>query len=146
MEIWPTNHFSPIHNHASAEAIIRVLYGEINVSLFPFLSSYNKEEVNIVPKFGETNFKEGDITWISPTLNQTHQLKNIKEDKTCITIQCYMYNGDDLTHYDYFDFLDNVGNIQKYEPDSDMGFIEFKNLMKEEWQNRQKSLFGCFGN
>ena len=55
--------------------------------------------------------------------------------KTCITIQCYMYDNEDTTHYDYFDYLDDNGNILQYEPDSDMDFISFKNKMKEEWNS-----------
>jgi len=38
--------------------------------------------------------------------------------------------------------MDN--NISHYEPDSDMEFIDFKNLMKQEWeQNNSKKLFCC---
>jgi hypothetical protein len=89
--------------------------------------------------FGEKDFSTGEITWISPTLNQIHQLKNLDTNKkTCITIQCYMYEKGDTTHYDYFDYLDDNGNIQQYEPDSDMDFVEFKKLMKQEWDNRPK--------
>jgi len=136
MEIWPIGHFSPIHSHSNADAIIRVLNGSIHVGLFPFLCA---EKDGIKP-FAEKDFLTGDITWISPTLNQIHQLKNLDEStKTCITIQCYMYEKNDTTHYDYFDYLDDNGNIQQYEPDSDMDFVEFKNLMKQEWDNRPKS-------
>jgi len=131
MEIWPIGHYSPVHNHGGASAIIRVLNGNINVKLFPFLSKDVKE-------FNEAVFKKGDITWISPTLNQVHQLHNLDTNtKTCITIQCYMYENDDNTHYDYFDYIDDEkGNVQQYEPDSDMDFISFKHLMKEEWKAR----------
>jgi len=133
MEIWPVGHYSPIHNHAGANAIIRVLHGKINVSLFPFLCE-NKESV---PPFGVADFKKDDITWISPELNQVHQLKNLETNtKTCITIQCYMYNLEDDKHSDYFDFADGDGTIGHYEPDSDMEFIQFKAKMKEEWENR----------
>jgi hypothetical protein len=36
--------------------------------------------------------------------------------------------------------------IQHYEPDSDMDFVRFKNIMKHEWANRpqNKPLFSCF--
>lgn len=130
MEIWPIGHYSPIHNHAGAEAVIRVLHGSINVSLFPFLCG-SKDGVN---NFANVNFSKDDVTWISPTLNQTHQLKNLDTStETYITIQCYMYNQEDLTHYDYFDYIDDNGNIQQYEPDSDMDFKEFKKQMKLEW-------------
>lgn len=133
MEIWPVGHYSPIHNHADAHAIIRVLHGSINVSLFPFLGSDKP--------FGNKDFIKNDITWISPNLNQTHQLKNLETNKeTCITIQCYMYDNENQIHYDYFDYLDDDNKIQQYEPDSDMEFIKFKELMKKEWSERKK----CF--
>jgi mannose-6-phosphate isomerase-like protein (cupin superfamily) len=129
MEIWPSQHYSPIHSHASASAVIRVLYGTIHVRLYPFLCA-EKEGVD---PFGTVDFKEGDITWISPTLNQTHQLIN-NGNKTCVTIQCYMYESDNNRHYDYFDYLDEDGDKKKYEPDSDMDYIAFRELMKTEWE------------
>ena len=134
MEIWPIGHYSPIHNHSEANAIIRVLHGEINVSLYPFLCA----EKDGVKPFNSADFKKDDITWISPTLNQTHKLLNKKKStETCITIQCYMYDTENTTHYDYFDYLDADKEIQHYEPDSDMDFISFKNKMKEEWNNKK---------
>lgn len=135
MEIWPIGHFSPIHSHANASAIIRVLNGEINVSLYPFLCA---EKDGIAP-FGNATFKQDDITWITPTLNQTHQLKNLETNSdTCITIQCYMYTEKDNRHYDYFDYLNADGMKQPYEPDSDMDFLDFKRLMKSEWDARPR--------
>jgi hypothetical protein len=137
MEIWPPNHYSPIHSHAGAEAIIRVLYGQINVSLYPFLCG---QKDGIEP-FAIADFFKNNITWVSPNLNQTHQLKNINPMQSCITIQCYMYDDDNNVHYDYFDYINNNGEINKYEPDSDMDFIEFKNLMKKEWTDIIKKEF-----
>lgn len=134
MEIWPSGHFSPVHSHAGAEAVIRVLKGGIHVSLFPFLSPE-------VEHFGSADFVEGDVMWISPTLNQTHQLINTGTG-TCVTIQCYMYDEKDDAHYDYFDYLDNEGVVQQYEPDSDMDFMDFKEIMREEWEARRPSC--CF--
>ena len=127
LEIWPIGHYSPVHSHAGANAIIRVLYGNIHVRLFPYLSPKAQS-------FGNATFKTGDITWVNTTLNQTHQLINPKSNnKTCITIQCYMYDEADNGHYDYFDYIDVDGIKQQYEPDSDMDFVAFKALMKEEW-------------
>jgi len=125
MEIWPPGHYSPVHSHAGAEAVIRVLEGSINVSMYPFLSAD-------VKAFDNADFVKGDVMWISPTLNQTHQLMNT-EVKTCVTIQCYMYDGNNSKHYDYFDYLDNDGVVQQYTPDTDMDFVEFKQLMQDEW-------------
>ena len=127
MEIWPAGHFSPVHNHGGSSAVIRVLHGAIHVSLFPYLGD--------VAPVASSDFKKGDVTWISPALNQIHQLKNLGQS-TCITIQCYMYEGDDVEHYDYFDYLDGDGATQQFEPDSDMGFAEFKATMKAEWGRR----------
>jgi predicted metal-dependent enzyme (double-stranded beta helix superfamily) len=130
MEIWPSGHFSPIHNHAGASAVIRVLHGDIEVSLFPFLSG------DALTPFAKQTFGKNDITWISPSLNQIHQLRNVNST-VCITIQCYMYKQDNIKHYDYFDYLDADGKRQQYEPDSDMDFIDFKKQMKKEWLETQ---------
>jgi len=135
MEIWPAGHYSPVHSHSQADAIIRVLHGGIHVKLFPFLCT-GKEAVE---PFAAADFKKDNSTWISPTLNQVHQLKNITTD-VCVTIQCYMYENNDNTHYDYFDYLDPDGKKQKYEPDSDMDFVNFKNMMEEEWNARPRCL------
>lgn len=128
MEIWPPGHYSPIHNHGGSSAVIRVLNGAINVSLFPFLGAPEA--------FGAAVFKKEDVTWISPALNQVHQLKNLSTTETCITVQCYMYETSDTKHYDYFDYLDADNTVQKFEPDSDMDFLSFKALMKTEWSER----------
>ena len=133
MEIWPSNHYSPIHSHADSNAVIRILHGSIHVKLFPFLS----EGENINP-FAEADFDKDDITWLSPELNQIHQLRN-NTSEVCITIQCYMYGLDNKKHYDYFDYIDDNKNIVQYEPDSDMDFVKFKDLMKNEWDNILKN-------
>jgi hypothetical protein len=78
MEIWPIGHYSPIHSHARAEAIIRVLYGQINVSLYPFLCGHKDD----VKPFATADFFKNNITWISPNLNQTHQLRNINQKQS----------------------------------------------------------------
>lgn len=133
MEIWPVGHYSPIHSHANASAIIRVLNGEINVSLYPFLCA----EKDGVPPFAAATFQKDEIAWITPTLNQTHKLLNLPTNSyTCITIQCYMYTERDTRHYDYFDYLDADGAQQQYEPDSDMDYLDFKALIKSEWDAR----------
>ena len=139
MEIWPVGHYSPIHNHSEANAIIRVLHGKINVSLYPFLC----DDSDTVEPFGVKEFVKDDITWISSTLNQVHMLKNEDTNKeTCITIQCYMYDKEDTKHYDYFDYLGNKNVKNQYEPDSDMDFLEFKKTIRNEWMNINKSKKG----
>ncbi len=129
MEIWPPGCYSSIHSHAGANAIIRVFTGSVAVTMYPFLGT---EE-----SFGKATFKAGDIAWISPTLNQYHMLKNENLDgPTCITIQCYMYDKDDLGHYSYFDYLDDNNKLAQFNPNSDMDFVEFKATMRKEWAKR----------
>jgi len=128
MEIWPPGHYSPVHNHAGANAIIRVLHGEITVNLYPMLSE------NHLRPFGVAKFGKDDVTWISPDLNQFHQLRNTNvAGPTCITIQCYMYGEGDTEHYKYFDYLDSEGKEDHFEPNSDMDYLSFKEQMKREW-------------
>jgi hypothetical protein len=49
-----------------------------------------------------------------------------------------MYDSSDNKHYDYFDYLDADGVVQQYTPDSDMEFIDFKELMLEEWVTKPR--------
>ncbi len=146
MEIWPPGHYSPIHSHAGAEAIIRILYGSIHVDLYPFLSGDAEvpdQQGNKLNPFGSEDFPTNTFTWLSPGLNQTHRLKNISTETTCVSLNCYLYGETNSVHYDYFDYVDSDGTIQHYEPDSDMEFIKFKNLMREEWYSQHKKKKLC---
>ncbi len=138
MEIWPVGHYSPVHNHGGANAIIRVLSGDIHVKLYPYLcDDLDLPSESAVEPFATADFTKGDITWISQTLNQVHQLKNLESNKSaCITIQCYMYDEMDKSHYDYFDYLGDHNAKKQYEPDSDMDFVDFKKMILAEWMNR----------
>lgn len=129
MEIWPSGNYSPIHNHGGSDAVIRVLHGEIHVSLFAFLAP---EET--VP-FAAKTFVKDDVTWISPRLNQVHQLKNDNPDEPCITIQCYLYSEGNDEHHPFFDYLGD-GTIEYFDPNSDADFLTFKRTMMEEWARR----------
>jgi hypothetical protein len=132
MEIWPPQHRSPIHHHGEANALIRVLHGEIKTHLFPMLSTYHKEP------FRSAVLQKGDVTWISPAFNQFHQLINPNAyGPTCITIQCYNYGQDNTEHYEYFNFIEN-GSIVHFTPNSDCDFLEFKKIIKKEWEERNK--------
>lgn len=128
MEIWPSGHYSPIHDHGNANAVIKVLHGSILVSLYPMLSPHHEEP------FAQQSFPKGDVTWITPRLNQVHKLENVTPT-ACITIQCYLYDETNVTHYPYFDYLAQAAT-KKFVPNSDMGFLAFKALMKEEWARR----------
>lgn len=132
MEVWPPGHFSPVHDHSNANAIIRVLHGEIDVKLFPYLST------EITDPFATARFKPGDVTYIVPGLNQVHQLKNPNlVGPSCITIQCYQYAEDDTAHWEYFDYISGDGKrIETFAPDSDLDFKAFKAIMRAEFLKR----------
>ena len=51
-----------------------------------------------------------------------------------------MYDEENKGHYDYFDYIDDKGLIQQYEPDSDMDFITFKQTIMEEWSKLSHSV------
>lgn len=56
-----------------------------------------------------------------------------------------MYQEKDNRHYDYFDYLDDDGKKHKYEPDSDMDFVEFKERILAEWNKGMKTAPVVFG-
>lgn len=148
MEIWPSNKYSPIHNHGGSEAIIKVLHGDINVALFPTL---NKETPNRnsamltandayqTKSFKSCNFKRDEVTYITPWLNQIHQLRNNNPVDACITIQCYGYPENSDLHYEYFDWLDtHKHNTGEFFPDSDYSFNDFVIDIYEEYSESHK--------
>jgi len=134
MEIWPSKKRSPIHNHGGSEAIIKVLHGEIQVKLFATLSKAiaNSNDVLAIENaykpelFNTATFKRNDVTYITPWLNQIHQLENTDKENACITIQCYGYPKNSDKHYEYFDWLNQDDDeIDHFFPDSDYNFSEF---------------------
>ncbi len=131
MEIWPSGHYSPIHNHGGADAVIKVLHGAISVSMYPMLSIHHQQP------FAEDTFTKDEVTWISARLNQVHMLEN-RGMEPCVTIQCYLYAETNLTHYPYFDYLEKA-DIGHFDPGSDMDFLAFKELMRTELSRRATS-------
>ncbi|CAF1181529.1 unnamed protein product [Adineta steineri] len=127
IEIWPPGHFSPIHNHANASAIIRVLHGRIFLKNYP---AFTLDSNKYSPL--ETILNKNEVIWMTPKLNQVHQLKNITFE-TAISIQCYLYDRDDEEHYEYFDYIaDGTKTIGQFKPVADADFHEFRTLMKQE--------------
>tara|TARA_B100001109_G_scaffold255660_1_gene259834 strand:- start:1291 stop:2628 length:1338 start_codon:yes stop_codon:yes gene_type:complete len=146
MEIWPSGKRSPIHNHGGSEAIIKVLHGEIQVKLFATLSKAIPNSSNDLLAiesayephlFKTASFGLNDVTYITPWLNQIHQLENTHKTDACITIQCYGYPEDSDIHYEYFDWLNQDDDeIDHFFPDSDFNFSEFVLKMYQEYSER----------
>lgn len=143
MEIWPSGKYSPIHNHGGSEAIIKVLHGEINVKLFATLkkTTPNISDMLLVSNeayepehFKTCNIKLNEVTYITPWLNQIHQLKNNNPVDACITIQCYGYPENSDLHYEYFDWLDtDKHKTGEFFPDSDFSFNDFVFAIYKEY-------------
>ena len=81
------------------------------------------KEGNKLEPFGSQDFPTNTFTWLSPGLNQTHRLKNISSDTTCVSLNCYLYGESNSVHYDYFDYVDSDGTIQHYEPEYQAGYF-----------------------
>ena len=131
LEIWPGQNYSPIHNHAGADAVIKVLHGQIQSRWFAELSPLYLEY------YEKFNLVAGDVTWLSPSAYQTHQLFNpAPVGQMCATLQCYRYPNADRGHYEYFDYLaqvDGVWTTQQFYPNSDMNYLNFKAAIRAEW-------------
>ncbi|CAC5403890.1 unnamed protein product [Mytilus coruscus] len=57
LEIWPQGHYSPIHNHGNANAVIKVLFGSIHIMI------YNKQvSTPYALPLKEFDPREGDVT------------------------------------------------------------------------------------
>ncbi|XP_021364304.1 uncharacterized protein LOC110457384 [Mizuhopecten yessoensis] len=127
LEIWPSGHYSPIHNHGNANAVIKILFGEINISI------YNKQttEPDAVP-MKTFNAYPGDVTWINRNWFQTHKLWNNTTD-FCAPIQCYNYDAGDTTHWPYFDYVSENSTIEEFLPNSDFTFKDMRQKVLVEY-------------
>ena len=132
LEIWPKGSHSPIHNHGNAYAVIKVLYGEINITV------YNKtwKDASTQERLNRFVAKKGDVTWLSPNWYQTHKLSN-QSNEFCATIQCYKYGPEDYLNWPYFDYLDGKEEgVHEFYPDSDFDFLEMRKELLQEYRER----------
>jgi hypothetical protein len=128
LEIWPKDHYSPIHEHANSYAIIKVLHGKITVNLYPDL---NKDYESWYKKAYMT---ENQVCWMTPGQYQIHQLINESYD-FCATLQCYRFSDNDIIHKETFSFIDDDGTKEEFVPESDFTYKELKEELKKEWPN-----------
>jgi len=131
MEIWPVGCYSPVHNHGGTVAVIKVLHGSILSRWYnPLADKDNPEPVS----FAEQTFDAGGVTWLTPEMYQTHQLRNPRSDTACVTIQSYRYLGDDDVHYEYFDYVGpKGGELKHFTPDSDITYTELIERVRKEY-------------
>lgn len=136
MEIWPRDCRSPVHNHGNTVAVIKVLHGSISVAWYGPLADKGNPEPR---RLDEATFHAGDVTWLTPEMYQTHQLKNPRTDTACITIQSYRYLDRDDVHHEFFDYVGpKGGDLQFFEPDSDIDYLELVRKVGEEYAQRAR--------
>lgn len=128
LEIWPAGHFSPVHNHGNANAVIKVLYGSLTVDIYNKQTGRGKPE----PLMAPVEVRKDDVVWINRNWYQTHKLQNYGTEY-CATIQCYNYEASDTTYWPYFDFISDDETIDEFFPSSDFGFEEMRNLVMAEY-------------
>ena len=128
LEIWPSGHGSPIHNHGNAYAVIQVLHGGLTIKIF----NKQADTPHAVP-LQEFDVKKGNTTWLSPNWFQTHQLWNYTDDY-CATVQCYQYGSTDSTHWPYFDYVADTEVIDEFLPEGDYAFHEMQKIVMKEFE------------
>ena len=109
IELWPSKHESPIHQHSSSYSYIKILKGEVVNKNYPILSECSIGQTVIA----EQVFKEGDRTWLSPDQNQIHKIEN-KTSEGVISFHGYKYGDQGSQPLDgVFDLIDKDGNYLK---------------------------------
>ncbi|KUJ13485.1 uncharacterized protein LY89DRAFT_754246 [Mollisia scopiformis] len=137
LEIWPAGHYSPIHDHGNACAVIKVLHGEITARFFDALTAQGGPHMI---GHNAITLKKDMVTWLGENDYQVHQLRNTSLE-VCCTIQCYRYPDDNDKHYEGFNYIEEGetdGKEKLFIPNSDMAFEEFWATMKAEWDSRKR--------
>ena len=129
LEIWPVNSKSGIHNHGNAYGVIKIIHGEIKVTIYN--KTWNSEDKQQVLR--SFTAKQGDVTWISPNWFQTHKLTNESSNMYCATIQCYKYGCEEELMWPYFDYLDGK-TVKEFLPDSDFDYKKLREDLLEEYR------------
>jgi len=137
LEIWPKGSRSIIHNHGAVCAVIKVLFGTIQVGIFnKVTSTVTDKKNNFRPtELFKFNAFKNDVTWISPEWFQTHQLRNVSQDY-CATVQCYRYDENDNIQWNQFDYVNDDGIVGNFFPNSDFTFGVMRKKVLQEWENR----------
>ena len=130
LEIWPSGCRSPIHNHGGACAVIKVLFGQIQISVY---NKATNPPTEMKPLF-KFDAKQGNLTWMDDNSYQAHELRNTTND-FCATVQCYRYQDDDAIRWPGFDFIRDgkVCEQDTFYPNSDTTFITMRQTVLKEY-------------
>merc|ERR1719150_3443574 len=134
LEIWPPGSQSPVHNHGSTFAIVKVLYGTIENRTFNKMPSTASSQPEALLKF---DAHEGQVMWMSPDWYQTHQLCNTSID-FCATLNCYRYGEEDPVQWNQFDYVNAAtGHTENFLPNTDFNYAKMWMTVLKEFYNSE---------
>ena len=142
LEIWPSGSQSAIHNHGGACGVIKMLFGEMKISIYNKIMDPPADKsqelsslVDSVEPLMTFDAKQGDFTWMDDNWYQTHTLENITDD-FCATVQSYRYGRDDRMQWPGFDYIndnDDSDSPAIFYPQSDITFREMRDNVLQEY-------------
>merc|ERR1712045_21753 len=134
LEIWPPGSKSPVHNHGSTFAIVKVLYGTIENRTFNKMPSTASSHPEALFNF---DAHEGQVMWMSPDWYQTHQLCNTSTD-FCATLNCYRYGEEDSVQWNQFDFVNAAtGHMENFLPNTDFNYAKMWRIVLKEFYDSE---------
>ena len=127
MKIWPSGHYTPVHEYENTYSIIHVVHGELFVKYFPILSIHLPQDTLI-----EQIFERDSVTWMTPKLNHIVQMKNLaKANRSCcITIECVHHMAD--KQFAFLTYPESKIEYDNCEPDD--FYLNFKETIQNEWR------------
>lgn len=142
LEIWPGQHFSPIHSHGKTTGIIYCLTGQLEVMLYDHLNWEAK-------KLGLLTLKQGDCAWLNEQHFPVHKVySSMPKDAFAASLHAYL-NKDELPllqsesdSRDEFDFVheDEPHDLGCFQTYSD---LTWKQLVREIDRRAPLNEFGA---
>ena len=132
LEIWPKGHYSPIHNHGNAVALIKLLCGKLKTEWFNPLAEENSKN----PKVIKTGFiNAGNIAWMTPFNYQTHKLTN-EGNSVAISIQAYAHTDSNTgkVYSETFNYIKSGDpELHHFYPNEDFSYDNLERIVLEEY-------------
>ncbi len=137
LEIWPKGHYSPIHNHGNAAALIKLLCGKLKTEWFNPLAETNSKKPRVI-KSGLIN--AGDIAWMTPFNYQTHKLTN-EGNSVAISIQAYSHTDSNTGKFysETFNYIKpDDAKLHHFYPNEDFSYDNLERIVLGEYRTHLK--------
>lgn len=136
LEIWPGQHYSPIHSHGGTKGIIYCLIGKLEVMLYDKLV-WNAE------KLGLLTLSKGDCAWLNEKNFPVHKVdSSMPKGSFSASLHAYL-NKDELpllqlNSRDKFDFVHEESNqLGCFKTESDLTWSELSTEINK-WASEQE--------